>query len=281
MNDLRLSRSQLIVGLLTLCFQATVVAGDWTEPVCDDASTVHIRCLDHYSSAANWTYIVCHGMGGTSDGDRFDKLCRAIQAREPNSNVLLIDWTTASRHTLFGFPNPWQVAKEIKPVARQAVSALRDLKLDPAKTTAIGESFGVYVIAEIAAELGGVEHVLGFNPANEHGGYAPPDLRKCAERAWSFHTYSPFDTTCEIAHGDFFLQTPAGCDHIAQHRHGITWLTERVAVDASWLRLEKSLPPTKPNAFRCQALLSGELLDVAISRTRPQPVETEPLASAR
>lgn len=288
MNALRLGRLPLIACLLLICFRNVVaVEGEprqfkrqFTTCESADASLVRVRSLGEFSTAAAWTYIVCHGLGGTSEGDRFEELCRAIKASRPPANVLLIDWSTASRHKLLGLPDPWRVAREIKPVAAQAAAVLRDLDLDPAQTTAIGESFGVYVIAEVAMKLGGVEHILAFNPANELGGYAPSDLRKSARCSWSFHTYSPFDTTQEIAHGDFFLQTPAEFDHTAQHTHGIAWLTQRVATDTAWLRLEKTLPPAKANAFRCIAQLDGELLDIAISRTRPQPAPAPDSSSA-
>lgn len=285
MSALTSGRSPLIACLLLVAGPTALVAAEVESKQlkCEhtNGSLVRIRSLEDFSPDATWTYLVCHGMGGTHEGDRFERLCRAIKASQPTANVVLIDWSAASQHKLLGLPNPWQVAKEIKPVATHTASALRDLKLDPAKTTAIGESFGVYVIAEIAISLGGIEHILALNPANELGGYAPADLRKSAKRAWSFHTYSPFDTTREIAHCDFFLQTPADFDHTAQHTHGIVWLSERVAADPSWLRLEKSLPPAKSNAFRCQAQLDGQLLDVAIGRTRPQPpVQGQPLAAS-
>jgi len=286
MNASNSGRTSLFAYLVLAACSATLAAAerDARQPEREfttlgkETALVRIRSLGEFSSDAARTYLVCHGVGGTSEGDRFEQLCRAIKAHYPQANVLLLDWSGASQHKVLGLPNPWQVAKEIKPVASQATSVLRDLKLDPARVTAIGESFGVYVIAELAVELGGVEHILAFNPASELAGYTPADLRKCAKRTWSFHTYSPFDTTIEIAHGDFFLQTPANADHTAQHTHGITWLAERVASDSSWLRLEKTLPPAKANAFRCLAQLDGELLDVAVSRTRPQPTEDAPLA---
>jgi hypothetical protein len=40
------------------------------------------------------------------------------------------------------------------------------------------------------------------------------------------------------------------------------------------------LPPAKTNVFRCLAQLDGALLDVAISRVRPEPGKQEPLAIA-
>jgi hypothetical protein len=128
------------------------------------------------------------------------------------------------------------------------------------------------VIGELAVNLGGIQYVLAFNPAHEHGGCKPVDLRKTAARAWSFHTPSAFDTWQEIAHGDFFLQTPDGSDGVAQHTHGVRWLTERLAAaDLSWLKLEKPLPAAKPEMFRGQAGLDGELRDVEIRRLRVPP----------
>lgn len=218
-----------------------------------------------------WNYVICHGLGGMEPGDRFAHLGAEIKRRVPDANVLLVDWTpTATQTNAFGLPQVWKTARQINTVADDAARSLAELQIDPRRTTLIGESFGAYVAGRIGIALGGVEHLLAFNPANEAGGYEPLDLRASACHAWSFHTYSPYDTAQEIAHADFFLETPTGADPSAQHTHGIVWLAERIASgDLSWLRLEKAVPTPKLNAFRGEAHLDGRLEDTTIARHPP------------
>jgi pimeloyl-ACP methyl ester carboxylesterase len=220
-----------------------------------------------------WTFIICHGLGGMEPGDRFEHLGAEIKRRIPDANVLLVDWTpTATQTNAFGLPQVWKTARQINTVAADAARSLAELRIDPRRTTLIGESFGAYVAGRIGIALGGVEHLLAFNPANEAGGYAPLDLRLAARQTWSFHTYSVYDTTQEIAHADFFLETPAGADPTAQHTYGIVWLAERIASgDLLWLRLEKTVPTAKLNAFRGEAHLDGRLEDTTIARQRSNP----------
>lgn len=236
-----------------------------------EKSQVVYRALGEVQIDAPWSYVICNGLGGMHLDDRFEQLAREIKATRPEANVLLLDWSVAAVEKRL-FSSPWKVAKKIDPVAREAAAMFQKMGLSPHKTTAIGESFGAYVIGVWAKELGGIEHLLAMNPANELGGYTPLDLRKSARLAWSFHTYSPFDTRREIAHGSLFLETREVASHWAQHTHGVLWLTERVAArDFAWLDMQHELPTSKAEAFHGEAGLQGELRDVVVPRQCPLP----------
>ena len=178
-------------------------------PVKTSCKLVRLWSCGEFTASPGWTFVLCHGVGGLGANGRFHELARQIKRHAPCANVLVVDWSPSACLSIYGVPNPWEVARHINPVADQTTGLLVELSVAPGRATLIGESFGVYVLGRSAATLGGVEHLLAFNPASELGGYAPVDLRKSARRAWSFHTYSAFDTTQEIAHGDFFLETPA------------------------------------------------------------------------
>jgi hypothetical protein len=227
------------------------------------------------SNAGAWTYVITHGMGGTAADDRFHRLAAAIGQSVPRANVLMLDWSEPASARINGFPNPWKVAGSIDAVGDQAAAVLRQAKLDPARTTLIGESFGNWVNARIASQLDGVHGMLAFNPATAAGGYAPADLRRHSQIAWSFHSYSAYDTNREIAHGDFLLQTPADADDLQQHVWGIAWLTDRVAAgDTSWLKMNKPLPARKAAHFRALATISGDLARQQFPRERPLAATT-------
>lgn len=202
------------------------------------------------------TFVITHGMGGTQSGDRFHQLADAICRVMPECNVLTIDWSKrSSQKGLFGVLNPFEVAKSINPVGKEASELLQSLSIDPVQTTFIGESFGNYVNAQIAAGLGGRGRILAFNPATALGGYKLPDLRACSDLAWSFHTYSIFDTQDAIADFGIFLETSPAATEVDQHIFGVSWLAERVSTgDLAWLQ-------TTHEITACQAEFQGEHFD--------------------
>jgi hypothetical protein len=172
--------------------------------------------------------VITHGLGGTAAGDRFRQLAESIVCTLPNAAVVIVDWTSSIQPGSLGMPNPWAAAKRIDDVATVAAASLQEQRIDPARTTLIGESFGNYVNYGIAAQLGGVERALVFNPASEAGGYPPPKFDCLAERSWSFHTPSVFDTRRDVAGYSLVLTTPVGADAFEQHTFGIRWLTRLV-----------------------------------------------------
>lgn len=229
----------------------------------------------HWKPTAE-TFVITHGMGGFRDNDRFDKLAQAIATRIPDANVVVIDWSEASSATTYGLPSPWKVAARINDVAADAGAQLRKRGIPADRLTLIGESFGSYVNHRIAESLGGVKHLLAFNAASEAGGYRPPDLRRCAKVACSFQTYSPYDTASELAHHDFFLETPANRGLLAQHTYGVVWLTARINEgDRTWLLLDRALPARKPGAYCGMVTLTGDILDVAVDRAPDEPTSTD------
>ncbi len=214
-------------------------------------------------------YVITHGMGGTAAGDRFNELANAISKTFPNACVLRIDWSERASATIYGLPNPYKVAGSIDEVGDEAALLLQQEKIDPQRAIFIGESFGNWVNARIAHKLGGVQGILAMNPANEAGGYTPPDLRKHAKHSWSFQTYSIYDTTLEIAESDFWLETPARAGHLEQHVAGIHWLSARLeAGDHSWLLMDKLLPKRRSGYFQALVTMDGSLSEEQLPRKR-------------
>lgn len=220
------------------------------------------------------TFVITHGMGGTVAEDRFHHLAAGIVKMFPDARVIRVDWCELASAKSYGLPNPWKVAASIDEVGDQAALLLQREKIDPRRSTFIGESFGNWVNARIAQKLGGVQGILAFNPANE-AGYPPPDLRRHAQRSWSFHTYSVFDTTREIAESDFWLETPAHAGHWDQHTSGVKWLLARVdAGDQSWLLMDKPLPKRCAGHFQALATIDGLLSGDQLPRERPVPTHS-------
>ncbi len=243
------------------------------------SNLVELRDEKPWNAAATQTFVISPGLGGCCVDDRFARLAAAISAQFPDANVVRVDWSQTACQRRFGILSPWKVAANIDDVAAEAAGELRERDIVPSTVTLIGESFGNYVNYKIATALGGVKHVLAFNPASEFGGYKPPDLKRCASQTWSFHTYSPYDTSVELAHSELFLETPTDSDCVAQHTFGIVWLAQQVdREDFSWLLLKQTLPARKNGAYCGKATLTGSVEDIEISRERPLP-ETLPPAT--
>lgn len=220
------------------------------------------------------TIVITHGMGGTKTGDRFHQLADAICKAMPECNVLIVDWSKQSWRTAwFGIPNPFAVAQNIDPVAKDVSELLKTLQIDPAKTTFIGESFGNCVNARIAETFGGRGRILAFNPANDTGGYKTPNLRACSDVAWSFQTYSIFDTQDSIADLGIFLETSPLATAMDQHIAGVSWLAERVrSDDLAWLHTTHNITEHRAEHFDAIGTQSGELLHQNLPRKRPVSV---------
>jgi len=243
----------------------------WAEsPSITDHALVRVWFAGQAMDAGGGYFVISHGMGGTSAGDSFHQLAVAILKKFPRSRVIRLDWSEKASAKFCSLLNPWEVARSINAVGDQAALALKKEGIDAARTTFIGESFGNWVNARIAHQLGGVQGILALNPASEMAGYVPSDLRKHAKHSWSFHTYSVFDTTLEIAESDFWLETPANATPGSRHVAGIRWLTARIdAGDLSWLDMDKPLPQRRTGHFRAMATMDGKVSDQQLPRERP------------
>lgn len=255
---------------------ATARRGELAEPAwleldsVAERPAVRIWLAGPRGDQASECFVITHGMGGTTSGDSFHRLAAVLHQQFPRASVLRIDWSERASVKFAGLPVPWKVAESIDPVGDQAALILKEAGIDSRRTTFLGESFGNWVNARTAYQLGGVQAILALNPASESGGYAPPDLRRLASHSWALHTWSVLDTTLEIADGDFWLETSADASPFAQHVAGIRWLTARIeAGDYSWLRMDRQLPARREGYFRASATLRGELSEKQMPRERP------------
>ena len=211
---------------------------------------VRVVSFGELRSKPSWTYVIAHGLGGTKAGDRFHVLSNAIQSSFPEANVLLVEWNeVAKKKNLFGLPAVWRVSSKIRECGIRASELLKELNVDPKRTTVIGESFGTYVNFEIARQLGGIQRMLCFNPASELGGYRVPQMTNAVANCYSFHTVSMYDTQASICDHDIRLKLPHGMLKLHGHSYGIRWLTNTLRRDNSWLLCERELPHATEESF--------------------------------
>ena len=245
------------IGLLCLCAVAIHAAGSESRAADSPASAGEICSIVSIGQIAkepDWSYIITHGMGGTTDGDRFERLGKAIKLACPHSNVYLVDWTAAAK----GSPWPWVVARSIGRVAFGAYEELTRLGVDPQRLTMIGESFGNHVNLRVAAKFGQVARMLALNPANELGGGGPLDLTKHSGTSWAFHSQSPFDTHRQVAHRGILLHAAADSSAREQHSYGAKWLRQTLAGgERDWLDLERYIPAAPQGMFDVAILADG------------------------
>lgn len=254
-------------------FADSVSVSQWESVNSERGSCVQILLREEHRFEPHLpTFVITHGMGGTMTGDRFHQLAEVIDGSNPDCNVILLDWSDASlKKTAFlGLPSPWEVARNIDVVAKEAAESLHVMGIESSTTTFIGESFGNCVNARIAEHLGRHGRILAFNPPNAAGGYKTPDLRTCADQTWSFHTFSVFDAQDPIAHAGFFLETPANATDLDQHVAGVSWLVDQVrSGNTKWLLLQHHMKSTSHDEFDAIAAISGELIQNShLSRER-------------
>ncbi len=241
--------------------------GDWrTLNTISPDVTIRILVAEEGSPAPSDVYVICHGMGGTSAGDRFELLGLSLRELDAGSTVVLIDWSPLSQSKLFGFPNPRVVANRIPVVSDAGYQALKNLNVVPENMTFIGESFGNNVNSRISEKFGSSSLVLAFNPANPLGGGGSLDLTRSSRKACSFHTRSCFDSIQAIAHHDALMTMSGDVSMADQHTWGVQWLRERVErQETHWLTLNLNLPVAHPDYFNLVVDPSG-----VIDKT-PQP----------
>jgi pimeloyl-ACP methyl ester carboxylesterase len=209
-------------------------------------------------------------MHGTCEGDRFHLLVAAIAAVVSDANVVLVDWSAASRASSV----PMFVAWRIDSIADEASQDLCDLGFQGEQATLIGESFGNYLNARIASDFGQVDRLIAMNPASQLGGYPVPDLRRCSRVSWSFHTDSIFDTSVTLAHATILLETSDDATDIEKHTCGIERLTERlVQCDLEWLIADRVLPDNSTQEYRVLARLDGKLVETKSPKHYVSPQE--------
>jgi hypothetical protein len=268
-------RILLLLAMLLAWPLASPVRGDWrTLPGDGGECLVRLRTpVQTEIQAERPFFLVTHGMNGADEGDRFYQLAESIAAFLPDANVLLVDWSEASRAQWLGMQIPFAVAGRIDQVANEASDLLCNLGFEPGSATLIGESFGNYVNARIAANFGAVDCMLAMNPASEWGGYPLPDLRRVCRLSWSFHTYSFLDSQRTLAHASILLETPDEFDALEQHTCGIARLTERIQRGKlDWLEPTRELPAGSPESFHLLATIDGQLLK---TRRPKLPAEKE------
>ncbi len=274
------NRSCLLLAVLLIHADGKPARGEWRAV---DAGTesklVMLRTpVDRAIDPRAPFYVVTHGMKGVCRGDRFHSLAETISTFLPEANVLMIDWTDAARSKWLGLNLPFVVAMKVDAVADEASERLCNVGFDASNATMIGESFGNYVNAKIASNFGNVDRMLAMNPASEVGGYPVPDLRQCSRKAYSFHTYSLFDTRASLAHVSVFLETPRDATGIEQHTSGIARLTATIGEDSvGWLDANLVAFDESPERFRFRATLDGKLVEANLPRHFPITDEPCPL----
>ncbi|MEN0112107.1 MAG: hypothetical protein AAF805_15410 [Planctomycetota bacterium] len=236
------------VVLLALMLGATCPAA-----AADSAAAMAVTGVELHGKPAptGRVFVLIHGMAGSTRAERYTRLGDAVRGEFPDASVLLLDWSAAARPEMVGFlPNPMSVARRIDAVAASAADAVTALGVSGDRITVVGESFGVYVGAEIARRIGGVQRIVALNAANRLGGYAPTDLTRVAASSFSVVTRSVFDTRQSIAEENRVLVCPPEMNAIEQHATGVRLATEMLSSgDRSWFR--------EASDYRALALAGG------------------------
>ena len=135
---------------------------------------------------ARKTWVIIHGL--LSDSTEFEDLAAAIHTdQRPGDQILMVDWGAT------GLPE--NVQNRIPHVADWLSTTLDHLGLLPGNINLIGHSFGSYVAAETAANLGQVNTIIALDPARDlfpFSSYHPDSVGGInfaanSNYSWAFH----------------------------------------------------------------------------------------------
>lgn len=134
------------------------------------------------------TWIVIHGR--SSDAKDFYSLAAAIAARQPEYQVLLLDWSEGAADN---FPTGLNGAEWIPVVADWAYETLKAQGLAGQQISLLGHSWGAYVAYDIASAWTdgthrGVHSIIALDPASAGIGLSLHALKlsAVADHSWAF-----------------------------------------------------------------------------------------------
>lgn len=275
-----LNRVGICLAILWLAHGNSGIANQptpWRVLDSQNDSLVQLQVLGDVPEPSTKLWLVLtHGMNGTEQCDQLHLLGRSIQHSLPDTAVLLVDWSDASRATLpfTSLPNPLRVSKRIDPVAAELADNLEMLGVVPGATTMIGESFGCYVNARTARIMGGVDRMLAMNPASELAGYQPPDLSQCAQQSWAFHSYSLFDTLDRIAHYSVILEPLPKESDRQRHASGVLKLIQILSENqSSFLNALPRISSERADTFDAMWTREGGFESTRLIRCMPKSID--------
>jgi hypothetical protein len=183
---------------------------------------------------ASHTYVLTHGLCGVDD--RFYSMGQALLARNPEANVLVVDWSAGADRKIARLPNPFAAADRIDLTGDMLGVFLTKLSkkkcFDPTQATFIGESFGNCVNhrAALCLRKNGLkkaERAVVLNPAPSCAGYQTPLFTVPFKQSIACMSDSCLDARGAIANKRVLLKSP-NPDQLGQHTQGMRWLQERI-----------------------------------------------------
>lgn len=263
-----------------------------------DPGNVYVYAEGSVTQNPSWSFVIIHGQGGTRSGDRFQTAAQQLKACSPTYNVFILDWTAGADKKVYvnvlsyfpyilvspipmpGFievPAVWASAANIEIAGKAAASRLRTFQaqgvFDPQKATFVTESYGGYVGAVVARELGGTFGLLGFNLANST--FVPQSVKSMSfgglfRKSVVFPASFPFDNRMSTAHYNVLINTPSmTCDFGCQHNYGMSTVFPNCmagSCNKAWLELGISLP-SSPGRYDAE-MFPGDCM--------PRPTSREP-----
>ncbi|MFO0799707.1 MAG: SdrD B-like domain-containing protein [Gemmataceae bacterium] len=144
------------------------------------------------------TFVLAHGWNGIDGNNRIIPLAQKIrEVYGAGVNVYVVDWsggsiTDGGGIPVFGGVNPFGAAQGITPTAGALADMLLARRIDPEAITAIGESFGTYVMNEVADRMFAATgrktaRLVAFNPASQLGTHFILRFSTAFRFSYAFH----------------------------------------------------------------------------------------------
>lgn len=136
-----------------------------------DENTKEIRAIEIDKSKVTW--IVIHGRGDSPASDSMKELAQSLYKNiSAGQQVITLDWSQAAAANM---PTGLSGANWITKVSDWSASALKQLGIANFNINIVGQSWGTYLIYEIAARLGGIGSIVALDPARDLSLLGAPD----------------------------------------------------------------------------------------------------------
>lgn len=158
-------------------------------------------------------WIVIHGRNQSPLATTIDDLARNLQSNQPDSQVLVLDWSQAADSGTIGGDGE----NFIKPVAERVAQLLTVYGISSSQLNLVGYSWGSYIASELSEVMGTVNTLISIDAARDFpgGSYNPEstgevNFSSAADRSWAFFSgqgpliFGSFLTT-STAHESYLL----------------------------------------------------------------------------
>ena len=188
------------------------------------------------------TYVITHGYLSSSSENWIDNLAQAIDRRDPDSNIIITDWSETADTV-----NYFSAVEDTEDIGNQLAIWLNEQGVNPDTTLLVGHSLGAHVsgiAGDVYSDITGssIETIVGLDPAGPlyekvlfYSGKSPSERLDPTDgdRVVAFHTSDTFGYDDPLGLLDFYVNSdgllqPGETNALGNHRYAHDLYTDLV-----------------------------------------------------